>query len=116
MADLFEQPTTLDLAQAGMNRAVEHADVVSPEWSIEAHQMLCVYAQLHEEFMTEDLRVWAHRKGLPKPPDPRAWGAVVQQAVRRRVIVRDRFSLTKIPPAHATPRPVWRSCIYRVAA
>lgn len=116
MADLFDQPTARELATEGMNRAVEHADRVNQHWSVEAGQLLRIYAQINHEFMTEDLRVWAHKKGLPLPPDPRAWGAVVQAAVRDGIIIRDRFAMTKIPPAHATPRPVWRSCTYQELA
>jgi hypothetical protein len=111
--DLFAYADTKKLAEAGMQEAVEHADRVIESWSDLAMQELSVFAQVNAEFMAEDLRVWAHDKGLPKPPDPRAWGAVVNRAVKRGIIVRDRFELTKVPPAHATPRPVWRSLIYR---
>lgn len=112
MSDLL----TLMLAEEGMTRAVEHADRVEPKWSERAAQFLRDYAVTTPEFMSESLRVWAHNCGLPLPPDPRAWGAVVNAAVRDGILVRDRFELTKIPPAHATPRPVWRSLIYRRAA
>lgn len=113
--DLFTY-SARELAEDGMIRAVEHADRVEPEWSERASSLLRDYAQFNPEFMTESLRVWAHRMGLPLPPDPRAWGAVVNKAVRDGLIVRDRYEMTKIPPAHATPRPVWRSCICLRAA
>lgn len=116
-SDLFSrEPTSRDLAEQGMNDALDHADRVSARWSVQAGQLLRIYAQLNAEFMAEDVRIWAHRKDLPCPPDPRAWGAVVNRAVREGVLVRDRFELTKIKPAHATPRPVWRSTIYQAAA
>lgn len=116
MTDLFSFDSRA-LARDGMNRAIEHADRVEPSWSERATAILLDYATTHSEFMAEDVRVHAHKvMGLPNPPDPRSWGAVVNNAVRGGVIVRDRYELTKIPPAHATPRPVWRSRIFRQAA
>lgn len=117
MADLFaSESSARELADEGMTAAIEHADRVSARWSVQAGQLLRIYAQMHPEFMAEDVRIWAHRKDLPCPPDPRAWGAVVNRAVREGVLIRDRFELTKVKPAHATPRPVWRSTIYQAAA
>lgn len=117
MTDLLDFMTTRDLANEGMQRAVEHADRVEPSWSDRAFNILADFARTNPEFMAEDVRVHAHKVlGLPQPPDPRAWGAVVNSAVRSGLIVRDRYELTKIPPAHATPRPVWRSLVFRRAA
>lgn len=124
MADFFDfmdapsapKPTAQDLAIDGMTRAIEHADAVEEDWSERAYHMLLTYALNHFEFMTENVRVWAHDQGLPLPPDGRAWGAVTMRAVRDRIIVRDRYQKTRIPPAHSTPRPVWRSQLYAEAA
>jgi hypothetical protein len=124
MADLFNfmdapvspRSTAQQLADDGMNRAVDHADQVEPGWSQRAYDMLEGYALSHFEFMTEDCRVWAHGEGLPTPPDGRAWGAVTLRAVKAGLIVCDRYRKTRIPPAHATPRPVWRSQIFQAVA
>lgn len=115
--DLFAYADTRAMAREGMQRAVDHADRIEPSWSESATEILRRYAQFTPEFMGEDVRAYAHKiEHLPLPPDPRAWGAVVNSAVRSGIIARDRYELTKIPPAHATPRPVWRSLIYRRAA
>lgn len=105
-------PSTQDMADAGMQQAVDHADAVEPGWSEQAYAMFLEYAADHFEFMTEDVRVWAHENGLPQPPDGRAWGAVTHRAIRAKLVVCDRYRKTRIPPAHATPRPVWRSQIF----
>jgi hypothetical protein len=120
MNDLFSYsaasgPAAEGAAQ-GMTRAAEHADRIEPGWSDRAYDMLEGYALCHFEFMTEDVRVWATEEGLPPPPDGRAWGAVTLRAVRNKVIVCDRYRPTRIPPAHSTPRPVWRSQLYQEAA
>lgn len=116
LVDMMAKPTARELADQGMARAAEHADRVSDGWSDNAYQFLRVYAQACPEFMTEQLRVWAHDEGLPKPPDNRAWGAVVNRAVRDGIIVRDRFENIRIPPSHSRPMPVWKSRLYRCAA
>jgi CBS domain-containing protein len=112
-APIAPRPTAQEMADEGMSRAADHAESVNPGWNEQAFSMLLTYAETHFEFMTEDVRVWAHTKGLPQPPDGRAWGAVTQRAVRARLLVRDRYRKTRIPPAHATPRPVWRSPLLR---
>lgn len=122
MDDLFDamgapiatRPTARELANDGMIRAVAHADDDEPGWSERAYALLRQYAKDHTEFATEDARTWAHNEaGLSFPPDGRAWGAVTNRAVRAGLIVVDRYRPTRIPPAHATPRPVWRSRICR---
>ena len=124
MGDLFSfmaaapppRRTAQQLAEDGARRAVDHADHEEEGWSERAFQLLRNYAVSHYTFMTEDVREWAHRIGLPKPPDPRAWGAVTLRAAKAGLIVVECYRKTRIPPAHATPRPVWRSLVYREAA
>lgn len=117
MTDLFTYASTRELANEGMARAVEHADRAEPSWSTQALTIFWNYAAANPEFMAEDVRTFAHKiLDLPEPPDPRAWGAVVNNAVRRGIVVRDRYETIKIPPSHARPMPVWRSLIYRRAA
>lgn len=111
-APISPRPTAQELADDGMNRAVDHADALEGGWSERAYSMLLDYAAQHFEFMTEDVRVWAHEQSLPMPPDGRAWGAVTLRAAKAKMIVVDRYRKTRIPPAHATPRPVWRSQIF----
>jgi hypothetical protein len=101
--------TTRELADEGMAQATDHADEVAPGWSETAGRLLEQFAKANETFMAEELRQWAHgEQGLPTPPDPRAWGSVIQRAARRKVIVRVGYRSTKVPPAHAKPMSVWR--------
>lgn len=121
MSDLFDwmdapsrvSPTTQELALEGAQRAADHAEAVTPGWNEQAYSMLLSFAADHFEFMTEDVRVWAHGEGLPQPPDARAWGSVVLRAVRAKAVFRDHYRKTRIPPAHACDRPVWRSPLYQ---
>ena len=106
------QKSTRQMAEEGMNQAVEHADEVSPGWSNAAFERFKEYARSHREFMTEDARVWAHEQGLELPPTARAWGSVTVRAKKEGLIAVLRYENTKVPPAHAAPRPVWGSLIY----
>jgi hypothetical protein len=98
----------IDAAQRGMNQAVDHANRVSPEWSNRAYEKLQEFALLGNEFMTEDVRLWADKNGLDSPPDNRAWGAVVNKAVRANLIERVGYGNAKT--GHMRPMPVWKKC------
>jgi len=113
---MTDTKTTQEMAVDGMTQAVEHADQEEPGWSERAYQMLVGYAAHHKEFMTENVRVWATDNGLPKPPTDRAWGAVTLRAARADLIVCVGYRKTSVPPAHAAPRSLWQSQIYREAA
>lgn len=116
IGDLFAQPAANDLAREGMARAVDHADRVEGGWSVRAYQLFEQFAVSHWEFMTEDVRNWAHKLGLPAAPSGRAWGAVALRACRDRIIVSNGYRKTTNPLAHGTPATLWRSQIYREAA
>ena len=109
---IAQGPSAADLAMQGMNQAAEHADAEIPGWTHQAFDMLKLFAARHFEFMGEDVRKWAHDEGFPQPPDRRAWGHVIQRGVRDGVGYRK----TRIPPAHATPRAIWRSRIWHEEA
>lgn len=105
------EPTARELAVEGMERAVDHADAVEEDWSERAFKAFRRFAESNTMFMSEDVRVWAYQQGLTHPPDGRAWGSVAVRAQRERVIAVDHYANTKVKPAHATPRAVYRSLI-----
>lgn len=100
-----------DTYEMGLNaaqRALENADRHFDCWSDEAKYLLLEFACQNGEFMTEDVRDWAHsEKGLPKPPTPRAWGGIVYGAARQGLIRKVGIAYSKKPPAHASPKAVW---------
>ena len=77
-----------ELASAGAKMALMHAESVHEDWGAEACEYLEIFLRLHpgREFMTEDVREYATKRGLPKPPSLRAWGAVMQRAQRAGII------------------------------
>lgn len=99
-----------ELRDEAIKRAMTHADDVEEEWSQKAFQLLLEFRKTKNEFMTEDLRLWAHdTMGLKHPPDERAWGGVINRAVKGGLLVRIGYAPMKSPNCHANPKAVWRS-------
>lgn len=112
--DLFNYvppvPSTRQMAEEGMQRAVDHANDVQPGWSDKALELVKLYAKKSHGFLTEEVRTWAHGEcDLDLPPDPRSWGAVMAKAKAARIVEPAGFRSTAIPPAHAKPMQYWRS-------
>ena len=104
--NLFEHAEAKSRADLGMTRAVERADAVTPSWSERAYYHLFAYSTLHPHpWMVEDLRQWAKGRGLPDPPDGRAWGAVIQRAARAGTIVRVGWQEAK--SSNNSPKGLW---------
>jgi hypothetical protein len=93
-----------------MRRAKEHADRVEPNWSDCAMGWVRIYALAKEEFICEDVRRYAEGRGLPLPPDGRAWGSVMMKASRAGLIqATDRIRNATDPKVHMNPSRIWRS-------
>lgn len=76
-------PLTLAMerAEQGVESSGAHADAVEAGWRFQALSMLTAYAvNAREPFLAEAAREWAHKNGLPPPPDARAWGSVIRMA------------------------------------
>lgn len=94
------------LADSGAQIAAANA---GSEWSASAYSILVEYARIHKEFMTEDVRVYSiEQHDLPLPPDGRAWGGVVNRAVRAGLIKRIGYAPMKSVNCHANPKSVWK--------
>ena len=90
-----------------MRRAVEHADAVNENWSINAYNFLMEYMKTHHEFFCEDVML-ASFGVIPKPPDPRAWGSIITKARKSGKIISLGFKSVKIKTNHCAPRNFWR--------
>ena len=58
-------------------------------------------------FMAEDVREHAEASGLPKPPDGRAWGVVMQAARRKGMIFPDGYAPAR--SSNLSPKVRWRA-------
>lgn len=92
----------------GIQRAVEHADRVEPQWSEQAYALALEYAQRHPSFTTEQIREYALARGLPPPPDGRAWGGVLARLAKTGRIQKVGYTPSANRKAHLRPVVVWR--------
>lgn len=103
--------TGRDLAQAGMQMALDHADDVREGWSDEAYNALRMYLSAHpgREFMAEDVREYAYNVlAVPYPPHCRAWGGIFAAAAREGLIVRVSIGPVKTASSHMANASRWR--------
>jgi hypothetical protein len=99
-------------ARDGMRRAAAHADAVLPHWSDRALALLAQFVRESRgrEFITPDFRRYAVDLGFDSPPEPRAWGAVVNAAARRGLIVKTgRMRPYGDRTSHTNPKQCWRA-------
>lgn len=102
------------LRDEGMQRAVDHADRETAQWSNRALAAVRVIAILNETFTTEAVVQYATEKGVPLAPDPRAWGAVVRTAVKRGYMRPGHYEKSLNPRAHRRPVQVWLSNLFQI--
>lgn len=97
-------------AQAAADRADEQAQGEGdPPWSAEALRFLREWAAGRPPgatFLAEEVRHAAAGR-VPDPPEPRAWGAVVLAAARRKLIRRVGYGVAQDPKSHGNPKSVW---------
>lgn len=98
--DLFNRPR-----MEGMRLAVEHADLVDPDWSDNALAFLRWYAcRRTESFLIEEV-VALSKTEISEPPTTKAWGAVVKRAAKEGWLIKDGFA---IGAGNACPKILWR--------
>lgn len=104
--------TARQLRDAGMQQAIDHADTEAPTWSERAFRFTKAFAIMNKRLTSEGVRQYAERCGLPKPPDGRAWGAVMIRAVRAGIIAKIGYTTALDPKVHCNPVTLWQSSIY----
>lgn len=84
---MVELMTAREAAEHGIKSSSEHA---GDSWNDDAFHYLRWYSALMfrkgQTFHIEKFRQWAYSKGLPKPPEERAFGALTQKAIRMGLI------------------------------
>lgn len=93
----------------GMARSTAHADDCHADWSSMAYFALRNFIRHHKaNFTAEEARGWAHTKGLPMPPDGRAWGSVFLRAAREKLIRKASYRQATGKACHMHPVTLWR--------
>jgi len=100
--------TTLNLRDAGIKRAVDHADKKNADWSKKAYSFLKEFIYLYDaDFMGEDVRT-SSAGIVPVPPSKRAWGSVILKAAKDGLIEKIGYQVTTNPKAHRAIATVWK--------
>lgn len=97
------------LRDDGMQRAVDHANRVSPSWQERAIEHVRAFALEQREFMCEEARRFAEGRGMSPPPDKRAWGAVMMKCAKLGIVEKIGLGYAKDPKVHMNPASVWRA-------
>lgn len=101
----------LRLTEDGIKRAVDHANLVQPDWSDDAYNFLLGYAERHETLTCEQVRI-AAAGTVSQPPRNQAWGGPVRRAAKAGLLAKQGYAHAKDPKVHMSPVMVWRSRIY----
>lgn len=95
--------------QQGALAAAEHAEAESMGWTQQASILFMDYARdvvLGQPFLTEDARAYAESKGLPLPPDNRAWGFIAKAMREAGHITFAGYAPAK--SSNGSPKNLWR--------
>jgi hypothetical protein len=96
----------------GIEEAVAHANGKVTSWSAKAYEIIKDFLlKTHGEFMVEQVREYAYKRGFETPASARAWGGPIRRASHDGLIVFVRNQKTKNVKAHSTPAAVWRKVI-----
>lgn len=101
------------LRDDGITRAVDHADAVNMDWSERAEQIAREYIDLiggaGHQFTSEMIRFYATEQSFPKPPDGRAWGAVMMKLARSGRCKKVGWATASDPKVHCNPITLWEA-------
>lgn len=92
--------------ELGMQRASDHANDAESEWTGQALALLVAFAlEVNRPFLIEEARAYAEGKGLPAPPDLRAWGTVTRRAMAKKRIEKVGFGAAA--SSNCSPKVLW---------
>lgn len=106
--DAFESSRARD---EGIERAKDHADEVSKDWSERAYQMLIDWLKgwpAGFRFQIEGFRKVAQIRGLPDPPTARAFGSLAVRARKEGLIISNGPKPTTGKTAHRCYSNEWQ--------
>ena len=106
----FNEARAAELRDRGMQASADHADRVHVGWG-DAAFGICLIAiggmQPEEKLTSETMRMIAEQKGLPEPPDKRAWGKVMLRLAKSGKIRKSGWTEAKTADAHKRPINLW---------
>jgi hypothetical protein len=108
----MSQPTLFDALAAtkARDKALEQVERnADPLWKRNAWSVLLMFARTGDTFTTDDVWEYMNKHGMETPHEPRAMGAVMVKACRRKIIEpTDRYVKSQRPECHRRPIRVWQ--------
>lgn len=98
----------------GMARAAQGAENAVEGWTDLALDFLKRYAETHERFPAFFVTAAAETEPTLAGVNPKAWGPVVQTAMKRGIIAKTDSTMPH-PGRHACPAYVFRSLVCKVS-
>lgn len=105
--NLFPQRTGNQLAEVGMNLALNNAEAKESGWADAALNLFREFIPSRKQFMCEDFRKFCEVKGLTVPPSKRAFGGIILKAYKEGLIKKVGYGKVKNPRAHSANASVW---------
>lgn len=105
--------TAREARDEGIRRAISHATKLDPVWREQALAHLRAFSLLHAYVMCEQVRAVAEAAGLPPPPDKRAWGQIMVDGKRAKLVTKLGYVTATDPRVHCNPVGYWKSLVYR---
>jgi hypothetical protein len=92
----------------GIKKAIDHAEMVHQNWSIQAMNLLFQFCQKQRmPFMTEEFRKFCIEKELPEPPSLRSFGGIILRASKMGLITSIGTRKVINPKAHCANANLW---------
>lgn len=109
-----KEAVVLDINQAranrdaGIKKAVNHANKIRPGWGEDAYKFLKKFLAGHNgPFMAEDVRSYAALLDFELPPNDRSWGAIIVRAKKEGLIEQRGTRKVKNKKANCANAAVW---------
>jgi hypothetical protein len=107
-ASLFDIQKGRELRDAGMSRAIAHADRKEEGWGDRAYAVFMKFLDITPgPFLAEDVMAYGRTLELTEPPNRKAWGPVMLKASKAGRIHRVGFGSVKTPSAHCGFASIW---------
>ena len=98
--------SSVDLGIRRGTQALDHAERVEDGWSARACALVVEFKRTQSDpWLMEQAVSYAQQQGLPRPPDKRAWGAIVKGLERAKRITRVPGQFR--PDSYGSPKALW---------
>lgn len=94
----------------GIQKAEMAGNKAGDVWKQNAYNAFVEYAKSHDVFTVEQVRSAA--TDVPLPPDQRAWGVIVMQAKKQKVVRNIGWTRSVEKNKHGIPVALWESLVF----